>query len=587
MRFFIASGKIYRNILLITVSNFPFMWRALGFFVVVSAISVGCTAKHYRKSADKEVGAVIAEKSPAVPNMETNFTIEPKPKFSLEQLPVSDEPEEAFGPEATNQIGARILTLEQALEIAVNQSRQYQNQKEIVFLQALSLTLARWRFTPIFRAGGSTEYQTRVLDVQEQIERITGTQIIRENTIVQETQHNISTRGSVGVNWLLRTGGRLSADFTTDVLYFITGNDVATRSRLAATFSQPLLRGAGYKVAMENLTQSERDVLYALRNFVQFRKDFSVQVASAYYNVLQNRDEMRNSWVGLQNFRTNVEQEKAFAAEGQRTQTSLGQLQQAELSTETRWVSTVRAYKASLDQFKILIGLSTDANIVLSEQELGRLSIVHPNVEVTNAVQIALTHRLDLWNTRDEFEDAARARGIAKNFLLPELDLVLRGDVESKPGNRPLALDFQRARWSGGLDFDLGIDRKSERNNYRASLIAYDRAGRQLELAVDQIKFDVQENWRALDQARRNHQLAVIGVELSARRVEEQELLFELGRGQARDLVDARLDLINSKNQLTAALVQHTIARLQFWRDLGILNIKDDGKWEEVQYVQN
>ncbi|HYE30856.1 MAG TPA: TolC family protein [Methylomirabilota bacterium] len=564
------------------------MWRALGLFVLIAAISVGCTAKHYRKSADKEAAAIISEKSPAVPNMETNFTIEPKLKFALDSLPVSREPEEAFGPERNSQVGARILTLDQALDIAVDQSRQYQNQKEIVFLQALSLTLARWRFTPIFRAGGSSEYQTRVLDVQEQIERITGTQIIRENTVVQETQHNISSRGSVGVNWLLRTGGRLSADFTTDFLYFITGNNpYSTRSRLAATLSQPLLRGAGYKVAMENLTQSERDVLYALRNFVQFRKAFSVQVASAYYNVLQNRDTMRNTWLGLQNFRQNVEQEKAFAAEGQRTQTSLGQLQQAELSTETRWVSAVRAYKASLDQFKILIGLSTDANIVLAEEELGRLSIVHPNVEVTNAVQIALAHRLDLWNTRDAFEDAARARGIAKNFLLPELDLVLRGDVENKPGNRPLALDFQRARWSAGVDFDLPIDRKSERNNYRASLIAYDRAGRELELAVDQIKFDVQENWRALDQARRNHQIAVIGVELSERRVEEQELLFELGRGQARDLVDARLDLINSRNQLTAALVQHTIARLEFWRDLGILHIREDGKWEEVQYVQN
>jgi hypothetical protein len=47
--------------------------------------------------------------------------------------------------------------------------------------------------------------------------------------------------------------------------------------------------------------------------------------------------------------------------------------------------------------------------------------------------------------------------------------------------------------------------------------------------------------------------------------------------------VDSQNDLINSKNQLTQALVTHMIARLQFWNNMGILYIKDNGQWEEVQ----
>jgi len=41
--------------------------------------------------------------------------------------------------------------------------------------------------------------------------------------------------------------------------------------------------------------------------------------------------------------------------------------------------------------------------------------------------------------------------------------------------------------------------------------------------------------------------------------------------------------LIDSKNQRTQALVTHTIARLQFWNNMGILYIKPTGQWEEVQ----
>ena len=72
-------------------------------------------------------------------------------------------------------------------------------------------------------------------------------------------------------------------------------------------------------------------------------------------------------------------------------------------------------------------------------------------------------------------------------------------------------------------------------------------------------------------------------MKLSERRVEEQDLLAELGRGVAKDQVDAQNDLVNSKNQRTQALVAHTIARLQFWNNLGILYIKQNGQWEEVQ----
>ena len=46
--------------------------------------------------------------------------------------------------------------------------------------------------------------------------------------------------------------------------------------------------------------------------------------------------------------------------------------------------------------------------------------------------------------------------------------------------------------------------------------------------------------------------------------------------------IDAQNDLIQATNSRTTALVRHTIARLQFWRDMGILYIKEDGNWEEV-----
>jgi len=43
--------------------------------------------------------------------------------------------------------------------------------------------------------------------------------------------------------------------------------------------SQPLLRGGGMAVALEPLTQSERNLLYEVRRFGRFNKEFFVQIA--------------------------------------------------------------------------------------------------------------------------------------------------------------------------------------------------------------------------------------------------------------------------------------------------------------------
>jgi outer membrane protein TolC len=171
---------------------------------------------------------------------------------------------------------------------------------------------------------------------------------------------------------------------------------------------------------------------------------------------------------------------------------------------------------------------------------------------------------------------------VQKNALKPHLDLIVGGTAGSTGTDNFEEIDFRRATWDATLDLDLPLDRKRERNAYRRSLINYDRAVRGLSLQEDRVKQQVRASWRRLDQARRNYEIALKSVELNERRVEEQDMLAELGRATAQNQVDAQLDLTAAQNALTEALVGHTITRLEFWRDMGILFIKEDGQWEEV-----
>jgi outer membrane protein TolC len=71
-------------------------------------------------------------------------------------------------------------------------------------------------------------------------------------------------------------------------------------------------------------------------------------------------------------------------------------------------------------------------------------------------------------------------------------------------------------------------------------------------------------------------------VDLCVRRLEQEEAFTEENRGDARNLIDAQQDLIDARDQRMAALVSHTSARLQLWRDMGVLTIQKDGRWVDV-----
>jgi len=194
-------------------------------------------------------------------------------------------------------------------------------------------------------------------------------------------------------------------------------------------------------------------------------------------------------------------------------------------------------------------------------------------------VEIALVTRPDLATARDRVEDAERRIKVTRNGLLPGAGITLDYNTLSDPGDTTPGINWNRRRWEGAIDLDLPLDRKAQRNNYRAAHLLLERAKRAEVQAQDRARLAIYDAWRALEQAKKNFEVAEQQVALATRRLEEQELLAELGRGEARDLIDVQNDLVNARNQRTSTMVDHTLARLRLWRDMGILYVNRDGSW--------
>lgn len=545
-----------------------FFHPATAFLALLALGMSACTTGYYKKWADKEVFGLLRKKASKVPNSgQAILDITPPPPVKMEELRKNLSKVEFLGERAFVEDNARVISLADALNFAVHRNRGYLLQKEVVYLAALDLTLTRQQFTPIFAGSGSGTLDSA--KVQTGVNNL-----VRTSTL--------TTNGGVGFSALSRTGARLATNLTTDFVRFFTGGRDTGSTQLGFTLTQPFLRGAGYLAASEVLTQGERNVLYAIRNFSQFRKTFAVDVATQYFRTIQTRESARNAHLAYMAFNAVVERETAMAEANLRSRSSLGRLLQSQITFQRSWLNATRNYEQALDDLKVTLGLPVMERIVLDYQDMKDLRILDADGTLEEAMSTALTTRMDLWNARDRMEDTSRRVLVAKQDVLPTVNSLVNYNILDNSSRNDFDLVSRNRSTSLGLDLDLNLNQKPERNSMRAAQVAEQRARRELELAEENVRSDVRAGWRDLEVARKQYDLAKRGLEISSARLEIEEAFNAEGQGTAIDLVDAQRDMNTTRDLMVSTTINHTLVRLQLWRDMGVLFIEKDGAWVDV-----
>ncbi|NQT52639.1 TolC family protein [bacterium] len=629
-------------------------WRVWLWAVGLALAAAGCSPTYHRKDADREVYRILDQARQRQVGLRALFSIEPAAEPPLVVLrrwheartvaaqgpgPVAKPPEgEPAGNGLPEQKDAARLTLADALELAARYSREYQSEKEDLYLAALALTLERHNWKPSFFAtftGAFSKDKTEKVAVDQLRDptdgekraavraatataAVTGTPVDRDVYDDAKTRTGESLRFAksrtleteVGVSQLLATGGEMTIRFTTNLARVSTTEPrEAIASVLSAEIMQPLLRGGGRLVARENLTQAERDTVYAVRSFARFRRTFAVTITSQYFRVLQQRDTVINGWENYKQVRQLRQRSSEMAQAGRRAEFEVDQARQNELRARDSWVRALQQYQEQLDEFKITLGLPTEAAIELDPAEIDSLRRAGPGtVALTpeGAMATALERRLDLLNVRDQMEDGERTVTIARNGLSPDLAMRLGlsmasrerrrqvpmldesgaeiGTVTVVDQRRPGRFSMQSGVFTAGVDGELPLDRKSERNAYRTALISLERAKRTTTQTEDQVKLSVRQVWRNLEQAAQSYHIQLASVDLAHRRVESTNDLLQRGDATVENVLDANDDLVNAQNALTRALIDHQLARLGLWRDTELLRVDEHGVWQELNH---
>ena len=516
---------------------------------------LGCQTEGHRADADAEVLAILNERSRQILGEEAGTNLV---STTVGERPDTVSPARIIQERFAD--GGRTLTLPAALEMAERHNRSYQLQRETLYLQALSLTGTRHKF--VWNPSSTVDLG-----------------------IARQTDGGLrgDSDADVSVQKLFQTGASVTATLANDLVLYFDGKPKVPDLTLKLT--QPLLRGAGAEIAAEVLTQAERDVVYAVRDYSHYQKSFAIETVGEYFRVLQDKDAVRNSYNNYLNLQKARDRAEAMAEAERLARYQVDQARQSELSARVKYLKAVESYRQALDGFKQRLSLPLGEALRLEDRALTDLvaqGLTPLELDERHGYLMAVTNRLDVLNEVDRFEDAQRKVRVAASDLKPGLDVVV--DVSLK---KQFYSSFSPEEFAStsGLKLKLPLNQLTERNAYRTSLINFEKQMRKLATELDSLRENIREGIRALEQERENYFIQKAALDLARQQVEVMPLLLQNDDADIRDQLEAQADLVEAQNDVTSAVVDYHVARWNLLKNLGALSVEGEQFWLKNQSV--
>ncbi len=461
-----------------------------------------------------------------------------------------------YGPPVPQEL-KRMFALFDALAYGTQHSRPYQSAMEDLYLSALEVTLQRHVFAPQPFGNVGLQY------TGGQSEGAGPAGGVKYNSALAATS-------ALGVKQNLPYGGQLTAQALVQFVDALSSNAVGGESaQVALAGSIPLLRGAGM-VNLEPLIQSERSLIYQVRIFEQFRRQFAVDVARNYFNLLVLQQRVANRRLNVSNLTALLERTQALFDAGRINFLEVQRSQQSLFDGENSLSTALISYDNALDVFKVQLGMPVLEDLDVMPVEL---DVNVPDIDRGDVVATAQHYRLDLQTAHDQIDDAQRDIEVARNGLLPDLNVNLQTQFGNATDSPAKNFSNRATGYAAGLNLDLPLDRLVERNVYRRALLAFDRSQRTYVELRDAIAAEVRGDVRGIRSAQISLDIQRRSIRLAQRRLEYSLELLRRGTGNARDVTDAQSSLLTSQDNFSQARSDLQVQVLEFLKDSGTVRI--------------
>lgn len=338
-------------------------------------------------------------------------------------------------------------------------------------------------------------------------------------------------------------------------------------SKVGVSLTIPLLRGLGTEINLNGIRVAQYSLRTASRSHYLVKVNTVLEAVAAVYNIVQQRELVNLYRAQVKRFRGHGVMARAREKIGLATPIDVYRAQIRLKDAQDSLNRAQEALRSAGDRLKIVLA----APLEQAMHVVAPLACRPVDISVSQAVETALLHRMELKQVDDDIEEAKRASRLSKNNLLPQLDLVAnyrRWENDAVLiGTTRLSEDF----WSVELVSTTDWSRTAEKAAYQQSLLSVNRAKLNRSTRVDGVKREVRQFYDALQKAQGRMQIRDDQIQQANGKLTLANIKFAHGLANNFDLIEAETELQEARSNLLAAQIESIVGTYHLRAAIGTL----------------
>jgi len=367
-------------------------------------------------------------------------------------------------------------------------------------------------------------------------------------------------------------------------------------STLQVDFTQPLLKDFGPRISRREILIAQNNQEISQNQFRTFLMDTIYSVQEAYWNLVYAIEDYKVKQQSLQLARDLLAKNRREVEVGKLAPLEILNAETEVAQREAEILQAAALIKSSEDVLKNILNLmETEGPDPQKIRPLDDPRLNPFDITLEKALQTALHNRPDLMADQTGVETKVLNMGVAKNQMLPGLDLTfsywspgISGDrilyqdgdpflgivigKEQENASQALRDAFRNlyTNWSVGLTLSVPLSNLINRSEFVKARMELEQGRLELESRKKQIVLEVRDAVRAVETNAKRVEAYRLARELAERRLRAEEKKLSVGLATNYFVLQYQEELANARSMEIKALVDYNLALAQFEKVVGI-----------------
>ncbi len=428
------------------------------------------------------------------------------------------------------------LRLHEAIAIAMRDNITVQNAYLSRISDKFAYRVAHNEFEPQYSLGGS----------------------LGRDSIVSGSRRIDSdiAQASIGTSLKVASGGQFALTYTQDA-DFIDHQDDAHSGAVTISFTQPLLRGFGKRVATANLTQAGFRDLSSQLGLKSTLIGTVTSVIRQYRSYVLARNSLDIAKISLERAQDQLETNRELVAAGRMASVELVQSETA----VANYKLTLRLAQNSVDteRLNLLLLLRLPEDLDIDPTEPIRVVASHPDLD--QIVVTAEANQPDYLRAKLDLKSAELSRAVSLNNQRWDLNLESSyrlfgsgtnlSDVYSGIGQ------YDDGDYSVRLILSIPLDDYARRQDLVNAEVGWNQAQNTFITTQENLRLTLRKAQQDVESSWDNVGLAKTSLDLSQRQLDLETEKLRAGKSSSFQVVSYQNDLANAENQYVTAQISY------------------------------